>query len=318
MRRFLCISALAFSILPFAAAQAQSYPDHPIRFIAPTTPGVMADTLARALALAMSKALHQSIYVENKPGADQQIGLDYIARGAPADGYAVGVIGLDGQSLMTLTKRDLRFNPLKDLTLVAGLGEVRYVLAGPNKAPYKNFAELVAGAKANAGKFNYGSSTPQVHLYSAELARALGLEMTHVPYPSGAPFLMALVAGDLDWGLLAEGTSTSQKSRLRLYAVTGTSRSANNPDVPTFAELGFPRIKGPAYAVVVRTGTPQAIISKLSAATAEALASPEMKASAKTFQFEIDYQNADAVARVSEERFKFYQDLIKSTGLKPE
>lgn len=318
MRKIIRFGVLASWLAACVAVTAQTYPDRTIRFIAPTTPGPTADMVARVIAEAMSKVLKQSIMVENKPGAEQVIGLEYIAKSAPADGYTVGVIGIDGQALMPLVRNGLRFDPLKDLTLVAGIGEVRYLLASPMAAPPANFKELIAAAKAAPGKFNYGSSTPQVRLYTHSIIQDLGLDLVHVPFPSGAPFLNALVGSTIDWGLIAEGTAAPVKSRLRYHAITGNTRSAANPDLPTFAELGFPRIYGPAYALAVRTGTPQAIIDKLSAAAATALASPELKTNARQILFDARYDNQEAILRASNERFRFYQDLTKSVGLKPE
>jgi tripartite-type tricarboxylate transporter receptor subunit TctC len=157
-----------------------------------------------------------------------------------------------------------------------------------------------------------------VRLYTFSLLQDLGLDLVHVPFPSGAPFLTALAAGTIDWGLIAEGTAAPVKSRLRFHAITGNSRSKANPEVPTFAELGFPRIYGPAYALAVRTGTPQPIIDKLSAAAATALAAPELKASAERMLVEARYDNQAAISRASTDRFKFYQDLVKRAGIKPE
>lgn len=299
-------------------AGAQGYPERPIQFIAPTTPGPTADVVARVVGDAMSRVLKQSVVVVNKPGAEQVVGFEYIAKSAPADGYTVGVIGIDGQALMPLVWKSLRFDPFKDLTLVAGIGEVRYLLATPAASAPANFKEVIAAARAVPGKFNYGSSTPQVRLYTLSLIQELGLDLVHVPFPSGAPFVNALITSQIEWGIIAEGTSLPIKSRIRVHAITGTTRSAANPDVPTFAELGFPKIYGPAYALAVRTGTPQAIIDRLSAAAAAALALPEMKASAQKILFEIHYENQEGISRASAERFRFYQDLSKKAGLKPE
>jgi tripartite-type tricarboxylate transporter receptor subunit TctC len=310
------------ALLGFLAAttpvHAQTYPDRLIKFVAPTSPGPASDMVARLVAEAMSKVLKQAIVVENKPGAEQMIGLEYVAKTAPADGYTVGVVGIDGQALMPLVYRQLRFDPLKDLTLVAGVGEVRYLLASPVGAPPKNFKELTDAARAAPGKFNYGSSTPHVRLYTFSLLQDLDLDLVHVPFPSGAPFVTALAAGTIDWGLITEGTAEPVKSRLRIHAITGNSRSPANPNVPTFAELGFPRIHGPAYALAVRTGTPKAVIDKLSAAAAVALSSPEFKARAQKMLFDARYESPEAVSRVLQERFRFYQDLTQRAGIKPE
>jgi hypothetical protein len=128
----LCTCALVSLLAALMPARAETYPDRVIKFVAPTTPGPTADVVARVVAEAMSKVLKQTIVVENKPGAEQAVGLEYIAKMAPADGYTVGVIGIDGQALMPLVRNNLRFDPMKELTLVAGLGEVRYLLASPS------------------------------------------------------------------------------------------------------------------------------------------------------------------------------------------
>lgn len=309
---------LAWLLAAGSMAGAQTYPDRPIHFIASTTPGPLGDVVARVIAPAMSKVLKQTILVINKPGAEQVVGIEFIAKSAPADGYTVGVIGIDGQALMPLVWKSLRFDPLKDLTLIAGIGEARYVLATPATAAATNFKEVIDAARNAPGKFNYGASTAQVRLYTLSLVQELGLDLVHVPFSSGAPFLNALIGGQIDWGMIAEGTAASVKPRIRIHAITGTTRSAANPDVPTFAELGFARVYGPAYALGVRSGTPQAIIEKLSAAAAAALALPEMKTSAQNILFVANYDSPEAITRALNERFRFYQDLAKRAGLKPE
>jgi tripartite-type tricarboxylate transporter receptor subunit TctC len=314
----LLTAVLALAAWAAGPAAAQTYPDRVIKFVAPTTPGPTADMVARTVAEAMSKVLKQSIVVENKPGAEQMVGLEYLAKSAPADGYTVGVIGIDGQALMPLVRKNLRFDPLKDLTLIAGLGEVRYLLASPATLAPANFKDLVQAARAAPGKYNYGSSTPQVRLYTLSLLQELNLDLVHVPFPSGAPFLTALAGGTIEWGLIAEGTAAPVRSRLHFHAITGTVRSAANPDVPTFAELGFPRVYGPAYALAVRTGTPKAVIDKLTAAAAVALASPELRAAAQKILFEARYEHPDAINRASAERYAFYRELTKRAGIEPE
>jgi len=311
MRKLVRFAVLGLSFMAFALCARADYPDKPIRFVAATTAGGTADLLARMLAESMSKVLNQSIVVENKPGADQIIGLEYVAKGQPADGYTAIVIGIDGQALLPLIKKGLRFEPLTDLTMVAGLGDVRYVMAGPAAAPYKTFKELTDAAKASPGKMNYGSSGPQVRFGSLVLISEMGLEATHVPYPGAGPYLTAVAAGQVDWAVIGENSGNTLKPRARMYAITGSTRSAANPDVPTFAELGFPRIVGPAYALAVRTGTPQAIIDKLSAAAAAAVATPEMKAGAQKILLDLSYDKADGAHRQLMERYKLYDEYAR-------
>lgn len=319
LRKALPCAALALlASLGSSHAPAQGWPERPVQFIAPTTPGPTGDVVARVVAESMTRVLKHPVVVINKPGAEQVVGLEYIAKSAPADGYTVGVIGIDGQALMPLVWKSLRFDPLKDLTLVAGLGEVRYLLATPAAEPWRNFKEVMDAARAAPGKYNYGSSTPQVRLYSLSLVQEQGLDLLHVPFPSGAPFVNALITGQVHWGIIGEGTAAPIKARIRMHAITGSTRSSVNPELPTFAELGFPRIYGPAYALAVRTGTPQAIADALSAATATALAQPELKANAQKVMFDARYDTQQAITRASAERVRFYQDLAKRAGIQPE
>jgi len=312
------VLVMAIGAATSGSVYAQNYPDKPIKFISATTPGGIADVLARALAESMTKSLGQSIIVDNKPGADQIIGMEYVAKGQPADGYTVMVIGIDGQALVPLIKKNLRFDPLTDLTLVAGLGETRYALAGPIGAPYKNFKELVAAAKANPGKLNYGSSGPQVRFPTIVIMNENGLDMVHIPFAGSGPYRTALVAGTIDWAMIAEGNGNALKQRVRLYAVSGKKRSATNPDLPTFAELGFTRISSPAYALAVRAGTPQAIVDKLSSAAATAIASTEVKAAAQKLDIEVNFERAEAVKTSLDERHRAFEEYVRKGLMKVE
>ncbi|QXZ10708.1 tripartite tricarboxylate transporter substrate binding protein [Comamonas sp. Y33R10-2] len=299
-------------------AQATGYPERPIKFIAAATAGSPADIMARAVAEGMTKELRTPIIVENKPGADQVIGFEFVARGAPADGYTVGVIGIDGQALLPLTKKGLRFNPLEDLTTVAGLGEGRYVLAGPATAPQKNFKDIVEEIKSHPNKYDYGTSGPAVLIPMLALTNELKLTMTHIPYKGGGPYSQDLAAGNIHLGFLSETSARPLSNRLRFYGVTGSTRSAFEPNVPTFIELGYPQIFGPAYALVVRTGTPQAIIEKLSAAAEQALRSTEMKERSQGLLLSLKYEPAEMATRTLNERAKIYRHIAQRMGLKPE
>ena len=299
-------------------ALAQDYPSRPIRFVVPTTPGSTGDLVARVLGSEMSKVIGQPIIVENKPGANQIIGLEHVARQSPADGYTVGIVGVDGMALLPLTTRDMRFDPMKDLVMVAGIAEARYVLAGPPARPWKNFAELVAHAKANPGKLNYGSSVHQVRFPVMLIMQALGLDMLHVPYSGGRPYEQALLAGTLDLGILTEGSASRSGNEFLLFATTGQQRIAVRPNVPTFAELGFPRVKGPSYGVSVRAGTPRPIIEKLANTVTATLERPETKGAMEKLFLRVVIEKSDAAAKNLADTFGFYSEFAKKVDLKPE
>lgn len=299
-------------------ASAQEYPSRPIRFIVPTTSGATADLVARVVGTEMSKVLGQPIVIEDRPGANQIIGLEHVAKQSPADGYTVGIVGVDGVALLPLTTRDLRFDPMKDLVPIAGLAEARYVLAGPAARPWKTFNELVTHARANPGKLNYGSSVNQVRFPVMLILQELGLDMVHIPYSGGRPYDQAIVGGTLDLGILTEGSASRLGDKVRVFASTGQQRIAAQPDVPTFAELNFPQIKGPTYSLSVRTGTPKAITDKLASATSTTLERPEVKVAMERLLLKITNEKSDVAARNLVETAQFYADFIRKANIKPE
>ena len=301
-----------------ASAGAQSYPNKAVRFIVATGPGGTADLLGRIFAAEMSKLLNQVVIVENKIGANQIIALEHISKQSAADGYTVGVIGTDAMALLPFVSKELRFDPFKDLVVVAGLAESRYALTGSVTKPWKNFAELMAYIKANPTKLNYGTSTIQVHFPVMVLAHELKLNMQHIPYSNANQYLPAIAGGTVDMGIIGEGSAASMGDRARVYAITGETRSAKFPDAPTFAELGFPTVRGPAYAVVVRTGTPQAIIDKLSSTTLTALATPEVQNGFSRMYLNTTPDKQDAAVKKFANQVQFYADFSKKMGLKPE
>lgn len=317
MRKIFCRIGVVAGLCTLAATSAYAdYPEKPIKLVAATGPGGTADMLARGLAEALSKSLGQSVVVENKPGAEQLIGLQYVARGQPADGYTAILMGLDGQALLPVLKKGLRFDPIHDFTLLGGIGEGRYVLAGPADAPHKDLKSLMDYAKAHPGKLNYGSSGPTVQVPSLALLNKLGVNAIHVPYPATGPYLTAIASGTVDWGILGEANATHLKSRVRIYAVTGNTRSQMNPEVPSFTELGFPGIVGPAYAFAVRTGTPAAIVEKLTAALGQAMNSPEVKQFWSRAGIEARSDSAETARRTLMDRYAIYQELAKAGTIK--
>ncbi len=299
-------------------SHAQDFPAKPLRFVVPTTPGSTGDLVARVMGIEMARVIGQPVIVDNKPGANQIIGLENVARQSPADGYTIGIVGIDGMALLPLTTKELRFDPLKDLTMVLGIAEARYVLVSPVAKPWKAFNELVAHAKANPGKLNYGSSVHQVRFPVMMLMQELGLDMLHIPYSGGRPYEQALATGTLDLGILTEGSASRAGNDFNLLATTGTQRMAARPNAPMFAEVGFPQIKGPAYGMSVRTGTPRTIVDKLAAAAGTALDRPEAKGAMEKLFLRVTNEKPDAVTRSTLETFRFYADFAKKVNLKPE
>lgn len=306
------------TITAASSALAQSYPTKPIRFIVATSPGTSTDVLARLLGVEIGKLLGQTIIVENRAGANQAIALEHVARQSPADGYTVGIVGTDAIALLPVIAKDLRFDPVKDLTVITGLTEARYMLVGTSARPWKTFAELVAYAKANPGKLNYGASAPQVRFPVLMVAQNLGLDMVHIPYSGGGPYLQAIAGGTVDLGIIGEASSRSMGDKINIFAQTGNRRAANLPNVPTFTELGFPLVRGPGYAMAVRTGTPRDVVERLTSAAARALDSAEMKAGTEKILMVITNDRTEVAQQKLAAQVSFYADFAKRAGVKPE
>jgi tripartite-type tricarboxylate transporter receptor subunit TctC len=290
----------------------------PIRFIVPNTPGTIPDIVARLIGPEVSKNLAQPVVIENKPGAGQIVGYEYVAKQVPADGYTVLTAnGLDLAGL-PITAKDLRFDPLKDLTPVIGLVEGRFFLSSSSEFPWKTFAEFVSYARANPGKLNYGTSSTIPRVQMEALIRELGLNIVHIPYSGGGPAVQGLVAGQVQLGFLAESQVNSLGGKIRTLAVTGDARSKNFPDVPTFRELGYPQLRGVSMLLNVPAGTPKAAIDKLHAAASKALQQADVRARFEKAGFDVVEQSPEAAAKSLVEASRFFAEVARKAGIQPE
>lgn len=299
-------------------AAAQEYPNKPIRYIVPNTPGVIVDIVARVMAVEMGKTLGQPMVVENKPGGNYVVGFEYVARQAPADGYTVVSVLVPSMAILPVTARGLSFDPLKDLPPVIGLAEGKYVFGTATSQPWKTLAEVAAAAKAAPGKFNFGESSPPVYLLAEFLLSGLGVNVAHIPYSSGGGYLQALIAGEVQMGFVGEGSAIGFGEKFRVLGVTGASRSPAYPNVPTFRELGHPAIPGLSLALNVRAGTPKTITDRLYASAAKALQSPEVKAQFAKLQLDVTGQPGELAARALADEAKMYSEVAARIGFKPQ
>ena len=298
-------------------ATAQTYPSNPVRFIVANAPGSGLDNVARIVAPGMSAVLGQPIVVENRPGANSAIGSEYVAKRVPADGYAVlATLGTD-LALLPLVTKDLRFDPLNDLPPVIGLVEARFVLLSSSTLPWKTFQEMVNYAKANPGKLNYGSVAASSQLPVAAIIQPLGLNIVHIPYSGAGLYFQALSSGDVQLGIMAEGSALNMGEKFRVIAVSGQQPSAMLPGVPTFTELGYPQLRSNNFTLHVPAGTPQAVIGKLYAAGMQTLQQPEVRARFAKLQFTILGETPEAVAKRLEDVSRFFADVARKAGIKP-
>jgi tripartite-type tricarboxylate transporter receptor subunit TctC len=263
-----------------AAAQAQ-YPARPIRFIVPFPPGGGTDTMARAMGNRLGEALGEQIVVDNRGGGGANIGAQLAAE-SPADGYTWFMTTVTHTINVTLYRK-LAYNLVKDFVPVTYLGDTAYVVVVNPSVAATSVKELVALAKAHPGELRHSSSGvgSGPHLAGELFKSMTGIDMLHVPYRGGGPSVTALVSGESKVGFATTPSCITQvkAGRLRGLAVTTAARSPFLPDLPTVAESGVPGYDTSAwYGLLMPTGTPKAIITRVHADTVKVLKLPDVKA----------------------------------------
>ncbi len=264
-----------------ASADAQDYPDRPVKIIVPTPPGGPVDVIARLTANSLQNSLGKGFVVENRAGAGNTIGSKDAAEAAP-DGYTLLYSSASGLVIAPLLHPDAGYDPLKSYDPVALVGESSNILVVNPSVPANTVQELVAYAKANPGKVNFSSGGIGVlpHLIGEMFKARAGIDIVHVPYKGGGPSINDVVAGNVQ--MTFEGTSVLlpliQAGRLRALAVTTPKRIPQLPDVPTMVESGFPNFVSTSWTgLLAPAHTPRPVIAKLNAAINEGLKTPELK-----------------------------------------
>ena len=273
-RRTLLGLAAAGLALP---ARAQTL-DRPVRIVVPFAPGGTSDILARLLAPTLTQSFGQNVVVENRTGAGGNIGADLVAKSAP-DGHTLLLIDVSTLATAPSLYTRLPFDLKRDLAPVTMLIYAPYILAVHPSVPARNAAELIAYAKANPQRVNIGHAGIGVgnHLTGLLVAQHWGADLTQVPYRGGAAALTAVAAGESQM-IINGATATApfcKQGTLRAIAVTGPARLADFPEVPTFAELGWPAAQsGTWQGVLAQGGTPPAMVNRLATDIRAAMAVP--------------------------------------------
>lgn len=275
------IAALAVAgLLPFNGAQAQPYPNKPVRIVVPYPAGP-ADALVRGLGQKLSEKWGQPIIVENKPGANEILAADAVAK-SPPDGYTFLVASDAVFSFNQSLYSKLPYDPVKDFVPVTKLVTANLLLVTRPDFPANSVKEFIDYAKANPGKLSYGSvgAGGVNHLSMSWFNNLNGLKMEHVPYKGLAPGLQDIITGRLDtmFAVIGGALPFVQANKLKALAVSGSARSGVVPNVPTFAEVGFPNFDASFYfAVAAPAGTPREIVMKFATDASEIVRSAEFR-----------------------------------------
>jgi tripartite-type tricarboxylate transporter receptor subunit TctC len=276
---WIAVFACAASALA-PAALAQAYPSRPIRLIVPTAAGGAADTVARVVAQKISENWAQQVVVDDRPGANGNIGAELLARATP-DGYTLmmGTIGV--LAINPLIYRKVGYDPLRDFAPVAQLVSFANVLVVHPGVAAKTVPELIALAKAKPGALQYGSpgSGGSPHMCMVVFARMAGIDVVHIPYKGAAPALNDLIGGQIPMAF-SDAIATLPHvaaGRLRALAVSGSTRLPVAPEIPTVAEAGLPGYSVSSYlGVVAPARTPAALVKQLNSELGRIVATPDV------------------------------------------
>jgi tripartite-type tricarboxylate transporter receptor subunit TctC len=319
----LCIFALVFSVCgSFDSARAQSYPGRTITMVIPFPPGGSTSIVGRVIADKMSQLLGQSIVVDNRAGAGGTVGTKAVAKSDP-DGYTL-LLGYTGTlAIGPSLYRNAGYDPRKDFAPIGMIGNAPTSLVVHPSFPAKTVAELIAYAKANPGKVNFGSAGVGTvsHITGEYFALTAGIKLVHIPYKGTGPALGDLLGGHIPMAFAPIPATHANVSAgfLRALAVTSTVRNSLMPDVPTMIEAGLPSFDASLYyGLVAPAGTPRPVIDRLNKELRAALASNEVKKQLGLDGTEITPGTPEDYADFIDKDERKWSDLVKASGVEPE
>ena len=320
------VAALALAaIAPItpAHAQADTFPNRPIKLIVPFPPGGGADLTARTLAQKMGESMGQPIVVDNRPGANGSLGTDAVAKSAP-DGYTILLTDRGALGVNPALYSKLPYDPLKDFSYIGIANDGPYVLVVNPSLNVKTLAELTALAKAKPGALNYASfgvgSMPQLNIEA--MNRKLGIDLVHVPYKGAGPASQAVVANEV--GVTISSVPAVQgfikDGRLKAIAVGSDKRFALLPDVPTMAEVGggADTLIPTFFAFAAPAGTPPAIVNRLNAEMRKAIADPAIAEKFIAAGLVPNGSTPEQMTAIVRNDVPHFAALVKAIGIKPE
>ncbi|MDP2397281.1 MAG: tripartite tricarboxylate transporter substrate binding protein [Burkholderiales bacterium] len=299
-------------------AVAQDYPNRPVRIIVPLATGGTADILARMVSNDLASKLGRAVLVENRTGGGGHIGSEFVAK-SPADGYTLLSAGIPQAIGMSLYK-DLQYDMARDLVAITqGVTAPSVIVVHPS-LPVKSMKDLIALAKAQPGKLNFGANTGSPNHLAIELLNVgNNIKMVHVPYKGAGPVVTDVMAGHIELASLGlpPALPMVQAGRLRAIAQTGLTRSAQLPDLPTVVESGVPDYNVTSwYGFFAPARTPPAIIARLNTEMVAVLKMPEVSKRLVALGADVSPTTADEFGRIVRDEIQKWAKVVKASGAK--
>lgn len=314
---------LAFAaclVTSMAMAQQAAWPERPIKIVVPSSAGGGTDVVARVLSEHMSRGLGQQLYVENRAGAGNMIGIEAVARAQP-DGYTL-LVTASPLTINHLTYKNVQYDAVRDFAPVTLLVTLPNILVANPRVQARTLAELITQAKAKPGDLTYSSAGVGTNPHFAmELLKTMaGIEVRHVPYRGVGPAINAVVAGDVDLSIsnMLSGKPQVEAGTLKGFAVTSATRILGLPEVPTMREAGFPTyVASQWYGMLAPAGTPGAILAKVHAEAVKALGSPEVRQRLAADSAEVVGNSPEEFAHFIKEEIERWTAVAKAAGITP-
>jgi tripartite-type tricarboxylate transporter receptor subunit TctC len=315
------LALLALCVTGFTSGAAADYPDRPVRWVVPYPAGGTTDVIARHVAQTVSQLSGATIVIDNRAGAGGRIAMGAVAKAEP-DGYTLLV---SDASLATAPSlyASLPFDPVKDLQAIALFATVPHIVVVNPEVKANSLSELIALAKQEPGKLNFGSGGvgSPLHLAGEVLRVETGMPWTHIPYRGAGPAMLASISNEVQVATpsLPAALSQVQGGKLRALAVMSPKRLAVLPDVPTAAELGFPKATVQGWiGLHAPAGTPAAILAALETAVAKALQNPDLRARLATQGADVSAETGAAYGKLVTDETARWKQVVEAAGIPPQ
>jgi len=302
---------------PFPAS-GQSYPTKPVRIIVGFPPGGGTDKFARLLSPRLGASLGQSVIVDNRPGAGGVVGADLVSKSAP-DGHTV-LVTTSAYVISAALQQKLPYDPVTGLMPVSIFATSPSIVVVHPSLPVKSIGELIAFARANPGRLNYGSSGngAPYHIATEMFKSMAGVSMSHVPYKGAAPAAIAALSGEVAvlFANIVSGLPHARTGRLRALAVTTLKRSPIAPDIPTIAESGLPGYDFATwFGMLAPAGTPPSVVQRLNGEVKEAVNTPDIRGALLADGAEPVETGPEAFAQIIKSEIRRFATLAKQVGM---